>query len=1040
MRRGRTPRSVSSDRITHVPDARARSSSSIERRSPRDHVPSTKPRFVSKKKSTNTTNEQVTNTQPSTPQATAESPTSSILSPLSFESLTTLPSTPSSLPLSLTDSPWTDVFSEDLPQIVVSRSTSPSEDAEVSGNRTPTELDTYRSENKLSVSVMSETGKEGAAEGSKVEVSTTVTDVPPKIEVTAEGLVQKFQLLSITSMPGPKDRRAPKFKGKHVHAFVQHLEHLATEAGISNEELPGYVLRYCTREVRNVLVNEEAIQGSDWVACRSRLIDLYESQTTQFKTSVRKLRRFAKRQAKKKRVRNRRTLDEYRNKFVLLLGNLVKKNECAENEANVLFYQNLPNKLRSAILPILQGEAKLVGKTVSKRCPPSIEAVWVAAREYYSSDDINRMDSDDDDDGSDADSSSGDESDSDDSSSDSDSDDADLFRDRKKKSKGKKKSKRDSSGAEDSESDSDDSDRKKKRKSRGKKDSKRDKLATMEERIAKRMDDLAARLLSSDRQPTATALLPTHTTVYGNAPPVPSFSAAGSAMGWSGDKKCFVCGKVDGMGLDHRFGVRSCPETAKLANEGLLAYSPADGRMLRPDGRELPRLQTLPNGLATYLRAEAQLQSQPSASGWGGRDVPPHQSASGLRECMSLGLYRDGVPVFERGYGIDESDLSSFVGAYSMPAVTRSKGKEVDRLPRIEEVREDDERANRPSTSKPHSEPPRIGPVGHEGTTTTHRPHVSNTEEGWKAAQKDKYKTRVEDCADDRTSNRVDPASLRTSSKTTTVRFTSDVQDSVSVGAIEEQILNTKLTISLRDVLAMSPHLQKRLGSLVKTRREYEPRVVKSAEVCEMTCLEGTREDATSDASSLAHVTYDRSSENLNELIERYADAIVIKRSRLFAMASGLVEVVFGSRRATFLVDTGSELNLVSRRLWDASQLEVDKDGARWSLKGLGGENVPLIGCCRDAPLQMGGKNFDHHFFVCENDKSRYDGILGQPWFEWYAADIQYSRAGPVVLRAFTTGDKEGASASVPIVKPDHPRNSDRLVLTSQASTTMSFL
>lgn len=889
---------------------------------------------------------------------------------------------------------------------------------------------------QLSTVTMSDLGdKPGVPE--PITMSVLPSGIQPKIELSSDGPLQKVQLIATSTMPDPKDPRAPKFKGKHVHAFVQSLEHLAIACGMSDAELPGYVLRYCSREVRNVLINEEVFRGTAWPPTKERLIYLYESQTSQFKASVRKLRKFVRKQAKKKRVRNRKTLDEYRNKFVQHLGNLVKKKEFAENEANVMFYQGLPAKLREAILPMLREEGKALGTTVSKSCPPPIESVLNAARDYYSSDDINRLDSDDDDDDSDDSSSSDDETDSDGSSSDSDTNDADLFKDRKKKRCGKKKSKKYSSDSDDSGSDSD-TDRKRKKKAKSRRGGK-DKLATLEERIAKRMDDLAIRLMM-DRQLSPPAPIPSLTNVYGGAPPPQSFTAAASAMGWSGDKKCFVCGKVEGMGLDHRFGVRSCPETGKLTNEGLLAYSPADGRMLRPDGRELPRLQTLPNGLAAYLRAEAQLQSQPSGSAWPSRDPPPHQSLTGIRECMSLGLYRDDCPVFEH----DESSLSSFAGAYAMPAVTRSKGKEVERMAQIEEVQEDGAARQVPAipSSASPEKMPRLGTTGREAPTPAYRPHLANTEEGWKASLKDRFKTRVEDLADERDTNRSDPSHLRMSSKTTPVRFTSDVQESVSLDAIQDRILNTVLTISLRDVLAMSPHLQKRLGSLVKTRREYEPRAVKAAEICEMTCLEADVENdvRANDASGSAHVSYDQASEDINELLERYADAVALKRSRLFAMTSGLVSVVFGSQRATFLVDTGSELNLVSRQLWEVSNLDVDKDGARWSLKGLGGENVPLIGCCRDAPLQLGGKIFDHHFFVCESDRGRYDGILGQPWFEWYAANIQYNRNGAVMLQAFTTGDKEGASAHVPIVKAEHPRNSDRLVLTSQASTTMSFL
>ncbi|KAL1938197.1 hypothetical protein VTO73DRAFT_11841 [Trametes versicolor] len=707
--------------------------------------------------------------------------------------------------------------------------------------------------------------------GDTGSVGSVVTGVVPKLEPQAEGAVlQKFQLITTATMPDPKDCRAPNFRGKHIHAFVQSLEHLAAACSMELNELPGYVLRYCSREVRNVLVNEDVFRGEDWVAAQERLIHLYESQTSQFKASIRKLRKFSKKQGKKKRVRNRKTLDKYRNKFILLMGDLVKKGECAENEANMMFYQGLPSKLREAILPILREDAKAAGKKLLKRCSPSIETVWNTARDYYSSDDINQLDSDDSDDDSDESTSSSDSgSDSDDSSSGSDSEDTDLFRDRKKK-KNKKKSKKSRDDSDDSDSDSDGSARKKgKKKAKGKK-SKNDPLMSIEERLVKRMDDFAARLLA-DRHPTTT-VVPIQPSGYGNMPGAPGgFSAAGSAMGWSGDKKCFICGKVEGMGLDHRFGVRSCPETDKLRNEGLLGYSPTDGWMLRPDGRELPRLQTLPNGLASYLHAE-QMQAQTASGSWTGRDLPPHQSSSGVRECMSLGLYRDGRPVIDH----DEFSLSSYVGAYSMPAVTRAKGKEVERMARIEEVHEDNGTQRKSTTSVTTEKIPVVGTTGREVPVSQHRPHTANTEEGWKAAQKDKYRTRVEDAADDHTPSSSEPSHLRTTSKTTSVRFTSDVQDSVSINAIQNQILDTKLTISLRDVLAMSPHLQKGLGSLVKTRREYEPRTVKSADVCEMSCLEvGVfEEQLAGDATAAAHVTYDRVSEDLNDLLERYADAV----------------------------------------------------------------------------------------------------------------------------------------------------------------------
>lgn len=1018
MRRGgRAARSVSSDRVRADRaglDTERERTSSLQRRSPRDHLPSTRSPFQSRKK---LTPEAAPNSEPSTPGRTAELTPTSPLSPLPLESLSPLPSTPGSLAYSFTDSLLSIQSQATLspysinPAIIISQ-----EPADQFSELNTSETQQTH-ENKLSTSDMA------GVEGDIVEPVGTTTALKLEDEV-----FRKVQLVTTACMPGPKDRKAPRFRGKHVLDFATTLEDLAITCGITQEELPGYVLRYCSREVRNVLINDDEFKGRDWSSARARLIYLYESQTPKFKVSARKLRRFVKKHKKSRLIKNRKTLDEYRNKFILLLGDLVERKEFAENEANNLFFWGLPYRVRNAIGPMLVNDRE-EGYKITKSMPPSIDAALRAARAYYSSDDINRFDSDgSDEDGENSDTDSDADSEAGESLSGSDTDSSGHSlekRRKKKKLNKKKKSRRDSYNSEDS---SDESEReKKKKKAKGKK--KANKIEDIEARLTRKMDELTTRLLA-DRQPSVVAALPPQTNIY---PPVAGvYSAVGASMGWSQDRKCYICGKADGQGLNHRFGVKSCPETERLVRDGLLKFSPVDGRMVRPDGRELPRLQDLQNGLAAFLRAETQMAAPAAGGGvWPGRDAPPHQSASGVRECMMIGLYKDDEPVV----GSDKYTVTSFAGAYdAMPAVTRSKGKEVNRSARIEEI-SDDEGPTRNTTPKVVSDKiPILGTSGRDVSTNKYPVHPANTEDAWRAAQKARGKDRAPN--DTEKVAGVESSPFRSTTKNP-VRFTSNLQESVDVEAIQNQILETKLTMSLRDVLAMSPHLQKRLGSLVKTRREFETHTSKVGAV---ECFEGEASDRHSASlpGMALQMTFDRS-EDLGHLLERYADVIVVQRTRLFAMASGLVEVVFGNRRATFLVDTGSELNLVSRSLWEATSVPVDKDGSRWSLKGLGGEDVPLLGCCLNAPVQLGGKNFDHHFFVCSSDKGRHDGILGQPWFEWFSASIEYSRGGSVTLQVFASGDREGAHVKVPIVRAEDPRNSEKLVMTSQLAVGSYF-
>ncbi|KAF9800796.1 hypothetical protein IEO21_10296 [Rhodonia placenta] len=70
-------------------------------------------------------------------------------------------------------------------------------------------------------------------------------------------------------------------------------------------------------------------------------------------------------------------------------------------------------------------------------------------------------------------------------------------------------------------------------------------------------------------------------------------------------------------------------------------------------------------------------------------------------------------------------------------------------------------------------------------------------------------------------------------------------------------------------------------------------------------------------------------------------------------MACGVLEGKFGSEQETFLIDSGSELNLVTWRVWEQSCVDMDSDGSRWSLKGINGDPVPLLGDRTDEPIKL---------------------------------------------------------------------------------------
>ena len=133
------------------------------------------------------------------------------------------------------------------------------------------------------------------------------------------------------------------------------------------------------------------------------------------------------------------------------------------------------------------------------------------------------------------------------------------------------------------------------------------------------------------------------------------------------------------------------------------------------------------------------------------------------------------------------------------------------------------------------------------------------------------------------------------------------------------------------------------------------------------------------------------------------------------------------------MIDTGSELNLMSQEFYDKTNLAIDLDGTRWSLKGINGWPVPLGGCVRDAEIRISGRRFDHHVFVSREGTGKQEIILGQPWLQWYSASIQYTRQGSMNMRIWQDGDgdkhscHQGPSILIPLCTPNAPRNTSSL-------------
>jgi len=125
----------------------------------------------------------------------------------------------------------------------------------------------------------------------------------------------------------------------------------------------------------------------------------------------------------------------------------------------------------------------------------------------------------------------------------------------------------------------------------------------------------------------------------------------------------------------------------------------------------------------------------------------------------------------------------------------------------------------------------------------------------------------------------------------------------------------------------------------------------------------------------------------------------------------------------TMLVDSGSELNIMTLQQAQELALPIDDSGNSWTLKGISGHTMGLEGICWNVPVQIGGIEFLHNFFVTRSNLGNKDMVLGQPWLFSHSTRIDYVHEMGITLQLWENGDRKGRSIliNLPLVKA--PRN-----------------
>src|SRR5258708_4725276 len=83
-----------------------------------------------------------------------------------------------------------------------------------------------------------------------------------------------------------------------------------------------------------------------------------------------------------------------------------------------------------------------------------------------------------------------------------------------------------------------------------------------------------------------------------------------------------------------------------------------------------------------------------------------------------------------------------------------------------------------------------------------------------------------------------------------------------------------------------------------------------------------------------------------------------------------------GEHEYKMLIDSGSELNIMTLSQAQELALLIDDSGNSWTLKGISGHMMGLEGICWNIPVRIGGIEFSHNFFVTRTDLGNKDMVL----------------------------------------------------------------
>lgn len=230
------------------------------------------------------------------------------------------------------------------------------------------------------------------------------------------------------------------------------------------------------------------------------------------------------------------------------------------------------------------------------------------------------------------------------------------------------------------------------------------------------------------------------------------------------------------------------------------------------------------------------------------------------------------------------------------------------------------------------------------------------------------------------------------------------LKDKADAKTITRQMLESTIEVKIMDLLGLCPDINRNFFRSM-TDTEFE----------EISSPKDHGESREVKINSMGISTTE--SVHLNDAVVRVAS---LRKQALFAVACPTVYVHIGDVKVRALLDSGAEINCITRRLAYEAMLPVRK-GTAISLVAATGDKACFIGVCDDVEVSLGGAVVTTPIFVV--DQSDHDLILGRPFAR--AARMQSTNMDDGSLEVSIHSDDGTKKVSFPAVPARHPRNKD---------------